>query len=375
MFIDNIIKDKKILVFVGSGGVGKTSISASVSLYAASLGKKVLILTIDPSKRLANTLKIDINNPNIVKIDLSSIKKENIKGELHALVLDMKSTIDKMVENNISKENQKQLFKNKAYKSFSTDLAGVYEFAAMDVLWEVYSSNEYDIIILDTPPTSNALDFFTYPERILDTIDNKIAKILILVYKKTKKFNFSFINIPTQILLRTINKFTGIEMLETLSAFLYYFSDLLDIVKIKSKEVNILLKSLDVSYFVVSSPNYSCINEAKFFRDELIKKSFNFEAFIINKSYFRFKNNYLDKDKTNIVNKISSMKEFENDKYNVEKLFSKLFLNLKQLSKLSEKEDDNLKDISDKIIKIPLFKDEIYDLNSLFKVISYLKNS
>jgi len=377
--IKELIKDKKILVFIGSGGVGKTTISASVALKAAIEGKKVIVLTIDPAKRLANSLGVEVSDK-VTEINLTPLKElgVNPKGKLFAMMLDMKSTMDNLVKEEVSEEKQKALFKNKAYKSFSTSLPGTHEFAAMEMVWKINNSKEYDLIVLDTPPTSNALDFFTFPQRIFDTFDNRIAKLLISIYEKSGKFSFGFFNFSTQIILRGINKLTGSETLEILSSFLFQISELMKGVKSRSQDIFQLFRDDSVAFVVVTSPSLTTLKEGIFFQKEINKFNFNFKGFIINRMHTTFasedevKNIEIEK----LVDELIKEKEFENmAKYKLKKVVSKLYTNLKQINKLSDIERGNLSPLDAPYIKIPLFKTDIYSFSGLLKIIEVLSNN
>lgn len=366
-----LIKNSKIIVSVGSGGVGKTTVSASVALQAAIEGKKTIVLTIDPAKRLANSLGIEKLTNEIQKIDLSPLTKVKPKGELYAMMLDMKTAMDDMVSRESSSEdNKKTIFDNKIYQMFSTSLSGTQDFAAMEKLWDIYSSKKYDLIVLDTPPTSNALDFLTFPQRIFDTFDNKITKLMISMYQKSGSFTFKFFGFGTQVLLKGINKFVGTETLEILSSFLFHISDLIEGMKSRSTDVFKLLRSECVNFIIITTPTPVSIKEALFFKDELKRFDLNFSGFIVN----RYHNKFIDfdekMDKNGVLNKIKNKESFENvSEYKIEKLINKLSNNLEKFSKLTSIEDKNLELLkSYPFIKIPFFEHDIYNLNGLIKI-------
>src|SRR5699024_10214391 len=160
--LEQLLDSRRVVVVVGSGGVGKTTSSALFGLHAAIRGKRVLVMTIDPARRLANALGVDGLNHDIERIDLEMFREFDVepKGELWATMLDMKSAFDSIIERNVeSEEERKAICENRFYHFFSTSLAGAQELSATDRLLDVVRSGRFDLVVLDTPPTSNALDF------------------------------------------------------------------------------------------------------------------------------------------------------------------------------------------------------------------------
>ena len=365
---NELIEKSEIIISVGSGGVGKTTTSAAIALQAAIYGKKTIVLTIDPAKRLANSLGVEEITGEVEKINLENMGIK-AKGELYAMMLDMKTAMDDMVKREASSEEyKKNIFENKIYKMFSTSLAGTQDFAAMEKLWEIWNKNEYDLIVLDTPPTSNAIDFLTFPQRIFDTFDNKITSLMISVYKKSGFFTFKFFSMGTQVLLKGISKFVGVETLDVLSSFLFHISDLIEGMKKRSKEVFDLLRKDKVNFVVVAAPNPVSLKEALFFKDELKKSNLNFYGFIINRYHLKFEGREIKTDEVTEILKNTGFFEGQSN-YILEKFADKLINNLNQFNILSKIEDKHLEIIkNEKFIKIPFFEKDIYNLKGLLRV-------
>jgi len=366
-----IIENSKIIVSVGSGGVGKTTTSAAIALQAAIEGKRTIVLTIDPAKRLANSLGIEKLTNEAQRIDLSVLTNITVKGELHAMMLDMKTAMDDMVNREASSDdNKKTIFENKIYQMFSTSLSGTQDFAAMEKLWDISNSGKYDLIVLDTPPTSNALDFLTFPQRIFDTFDNKITKLMISMYRKSGSFAFKFFGFGTQIILKGISKFVGIETLETLASFLFHISDLIDGMKERSTDIFNLLKSDKVNFVIVTTPTPVSIKESLYFKDELKKFELHFAGFIVNRYHSKFIDSDKGIDKKGVLNTIKNKEIFENISiYKIEQLTKKLNINFEKFNKLSKIEDKHLKLLGSSLfVKIPFFEHDIYNLNGLIKI-------
>jgi anion-transporting ArsA/GET3 family ATPase len=253
---------------------------------------------------------------------------------------------------------------------FSTSLSGTQDFAAMEKLWEIYNSKKYDLIVLDTPPTSNALDFLTFPQRIFDTFDNKITKLMISMYQNSGTFAFKFFGFGTQMILKGISKFVGIETLETLSSFLFHISDLIEGMKSRSVDIFKLLRSEGVNFIVIATPTSVSIKEALYFKGELKRFNLNFIGFIVNRYHKKFIDFEKEIDKDGVIEKIINKDSFENvSKYKVEQLTDKLINNLKKFNKLTLIEDKHLELLkSYPYIKIPFFEHDIYNLDGLMKI-------
>ena len=168
------LSQKKVIITLGTGGVGKTTLSASVGMKCALLGKKVLVSTIDPAKRLVTALSLDSlsGEPQKVELDLKN-------GEFYAMMLDMKSAWDNLIIRNVSSAQKRQkILSNKFYHHLSTRLAGSLEYMALSKLFDLYKSGDYDVVIIDTPPLANAMDFLDAPKKIHDFVDHQAMKWL-----------------------------------------------------------------------------------------------------------------------------------------------------------------------------------------------------
>ncbi|MBN2694433.1 ArsA family ATPase [bacterium] len=369
------IFNKKIIVSVGSGGVGKTTISSTLGLQAAIIGKKTLVLTIDPAKRLANALGLDSLGVEPQKIDLTPLKKYGVtpKGELYAMMLDRKNIVDKMVESDISNDKKDKLFENSAYKAFSSSLPGTQEFAAMNLLAEIAQKKEYDLIVLDTPPTTNALDFFSAPERLFNIFENQFTKLLIQMYEKSGGIFLKFFQFSSQFILKGLSKFVGVETLEVIASFLFHISDLMDGIKVRSLELHKLFKSKDVAFYIITSPQKTSLEEALFFQKEIEKYDFNLAGFIVNRVHpsFESENVIGDLDDIMTIPQIADM-----GKHKISEIFSVLEQNRKFYH---QKHIQDLKELSilknAEILKIPFLNRDISDITALLDIINALNSS
>lgn len=276
------IQRKQVVVCVGSGGVGKTTTSAVIALEAALMGRKALVLTIDPAKRLANSLGVSELDNQPRKIPLERFKEVGLepKGELWAMMLDMKQSFDLLVERYAPNEDaRRNILNNKLYHYFSTSLAGTQEYAAAERLYELHAEGDYDLIVLDTPPTTHALDFLEAPNRLIGAID---SKALTWLYKPGR-IGAGLMSIGTSYVIKTLSKFTGSQMLEELSVFLRAFSTLFVGFKERAGKVRELLTSDVATFTVVTAPNAATIDEAIYFYNKLGREQVRVGGFVVNR--------------------------------------------------------------------------------------------
>jgi anion-transporting ArsA/GET3 family ATPase len=279
----DLIKRREVVVCVGSGGVGKTTTSAVIALDAALRGRKAIVLTIDPARRLANSLGVDKLGNEPVQIDLSQFQdmESSPGGQLWAMMLDMKQSFDLLVNRYAPNADTKsKILKNKLYQYFSTSLAGTQEYAAAEKLYDIYTSGNYDVIVLDTPPTSHALDFLEAPNRLIEAINNRAMQFL---YKPSVLGSMGLMTMGTTYVLKTLSRFTGGELLEELGVFLQAFSTLFAGFQERAAKVRELLSSDASTFVVVSSPTAANIDEALYFYNKLGAEQVRVGAFIINR--------------------------------------------------------------------------------------------
>ena len=284
--LDHLVDERQVILCVGCGGVGKTTVAAALGLAGARRGKRVLCLTIDPARRLANSLGLDRMTAEAQEIDTSLFTEAGLKvsGSLTVMMLDTKRTFDELVTRHASSpEARDRILHNRLYQYVSTSLAGTQEYMAMEKLLAVKNENDYDLIILDTPPTSNALDFLDAPERLVQAIDSGAMKWLIQAFEKTGRFSFNLVAKTVETILRGISKLTGGDFLEQMAEFVSELNDLFGGFKQRADEVAKAFRSSQFAYVLVTSPAPMAIKEVRFFADRLAEQGMARDAFVVNR--------------------------------------------------------------------------------------------
>lgn len=225
----DLIETRRVIVTVGAGGVGKTTTAAALGVAAARRGKRVLCLTIDPAKRLAESLGIGEMRSEAVAVDPARFEAAGVplKGSLTAMMLDTKRTFDELVTKySSSPEKAEQLLSNKLYQYVSTSLAGTQEYMAMEKLVAVKDDPSYDLVLLDTPPTANALDFLDAPQRLMEALDSAAMKWFVQAFQQGGRLGFNLLAKSAATILRTMGRITGGGFLEAMAEFIAELNDL-----------------------------------------------------------------------------------------------------------------------------------------------------
>lgn len=281
-----LLQAREILICVGSGGVGKTTTSAVIGLQAALSGQKVLVLTIDPAKRLANSLGIEAIGSKRQQIPLERFEEIGLEptGELWAMMLDMKEAFDRLVQRDSpDEETGREILDNRFYQYFSTSLAGTQEYAASERIHELSREGYFDLIVLDTPPTTHALDFLEAPQRLTDALSSRALQWMYRPGVLAGRQGRGILSAGTTYVMRTLGKFTGGEMLEELAIFLKAFSVLFEGFEERAKAVQELLFSERTGFIVVTAPDTLTVEEALYFYDQLGQDTLEVDGMVINR--------------------------------------------------------------------------------------------
>ncbi|HXV37543.1 MAG TPA: ArsA-related P-loop ATPase [Myxococcota bacterium] len=255
--LDAILVERALLVCVGSGGTGKTTIAAALALEAARRGRKVLVLTIDPARRLADALGVEALGNRPQPIERARLGEWGVPaaGELFAMMLDMKRTFDDLVER-FAREPaiRERIFANPIYQHISNALAGSVEYSAMEKVFEMHESGRFDLIVVDTPPAQHALDFLEAPQRLIEFLDSRLVKMLIHPAFAAGRLSFRLFHRGTQRLLQLLERITGIGFLEDVSEFLIAFDSMADGFRDRAERVQSLLRGAGSAFVLVSGP-------------------------------------------------------------------------------------------------------------------------
>jgi anion-transporting ArsA/GET3 family ATPase len=276
---------QRLLVCVGSGGVGKTTTAASIGLWAALSGRRVLVLTIDPARRLANSLGLSEIGNTEVRIPLERLLGDGVaqnNGELWAMMLDPKSTLDDVISK-VSKDARTRdaIFQNRIYRSIAGSFSGSQEYMATERLYDVYGSGRYDLIVLDTPPVKNALDFLEAPGRLARFLDRQVMKWF-LTSEEEGPFGKRLMLSTSAVVYRLLGHIFGKDFLAELSVFFTLFRDLYDGMRERHEAVSRIFGDAGTTFVVVSAPNEPSVDVANFFLQELRSRRLRIGAVIVN---------------------------------------------------------------------------------------------
>lgn len=369
--VEELIEHKEIIVCAGSGGVGKTTTAAAIALQAALSGKKAAVLTIDPAKRLASSLGLKELSNEPTKVNTRKFTAAGLepKGELWAMMLDTKSTFDKVVTQYAKSDEQaRRILNNRFYRNISGTLSGTQEYMAMEKLYELYADGDYDLIVIDTPPTRNALDFLDAPKRMTDFLDSKVLKWFLIPYMKAGGGIFKVANVAATTFLRLVKKIVGAEVLEDTAEFFGNLEGMYDGFKERAREVAKLLQSESTSFVVVTSPAEESVTEATFFASRLNESGLHFGALVVNRVHPRWGDPIELKER-----QLSRLEQGGDDA----RLLAKLLRNEEAFSRVVALEDRNLDALARKVprhrwVRVPYLDREAVDFPGLVAITEQL---
>jgi anion-transporting ArsA/GET3 family ATPase len=284
--LDQLLMTRRVLVTVGAGGVGKTTTAAALGVAAAARGRRVLCLTIDPARRLAEALGLQrmSGDEQVIAPALFEAVDLPMKGSLTAMMLDTKRTFDELVlKYSSSPDRAQKLLDNKLYQYVSTSLAGTQEYMAMEKLVAVQRDPRFDLVILDTPPTANALDFLDAPARLVEAVDSPTMRWFVQAFESTGKVGFNLLARSAAVVLRGLGRITGGGFLAAMAEFITELNDLFGGFKQRAQMVENSLRSPEVSFVLVASPAPVSLEEAVFFSERLDRAGMPRGAFVVNR--------------------------------------------------------------------------------------------
>ncbi|MFD3566636.1 ArsA family ATPase [Streptomyces sp. NPDC058667] len=282
MELDPLLDDRgtRIIVCCGAGGVGKTTTAAALGVRAAERGRRVVVLTIDPARRLAQSMGIDSldNTPR----EVAGIKGSD-GGRLHAMMLDMKRTFDEIVEAHADPERARAILDNPFYQSLSAGFAGTQEYMAMEKLGQLRARDEWDLIVVDTPPSRSALDFLDAPKRLGSFLDGKFIKLLMAPAKVGGRAGMKFLSVGMSMMTGTLGKLLGGQFLQDVQTFVAAMDTMFGGFRTRADATYRLLQAPGTAFLVVATPERDALREAAYFVERLAAEKMPLAGLVLNR--------------------------------------------------------------------------------------------
>jgi len=276
------LQGKRVVICAGSGGVGKTTTSAALAMGLAAAGQRVAVVTIDPARRLANSLGLAQLDNEPRRVDPGRFAGHGIemRGELWAMMLDPKRTFDELVARLApDAATRDDVLSNRIYAQISGAVAGSQEFSAVAKLYELDRSGRFDVLVLDTPPSRNALDFLDAPDRLTGFLEGRALKVFLAPTGLAAKVAAA----GTSVVFSVLRRLTGVDLLDDLSVFFRALGGLIDGFKERAEGVKALLGDPATTFLIVSSPEREPVEEAVFFRGKLADHGMPFGGLVVNR--------------------------------------------------------------------------------------------
>jgi anion-transporting ArsA/GET3 family ATPase len=281
--IHHALAGRRVLVVSGAGGVGKTTTAAALALRAALLGRRVLVCTIDPSRRLTTSLGLTSLGGKPRALDIERFEPAP-GGTLHAMTLDTRRTFDALVERHTpDAAARKRILENRFYRQVSSALAGSHEYMAMEKLLDLSADPRFDLVVLDTPPTRHALDFLEAPERLMGFLDASVLRWFLKPYFVGGRLALKVATRTGAVFLALADRVLGLQFLQDLSEFFLAFEGMYEGFKERAGRVHALLRRHDSGFVLVAGPASSSLDEALFFHERLDQQGMPFVGFIVNR--------------------------------------------------------------------------------------------
>jgi len=350
-----MVTERRTIVCAGSGGVGKTTTAAVLAMEAARRGRRAVVVTIDPAKRLADTLGIESLSNDPKRID------GPWPGELWAMMLDTKSTFDNLVTTySESPAQAERILANPFYRNISGALSGTQEYMAGEKLYELHQDPAYDLVVVDTPPTRNALDFLDASRRLTRFLDHRLYRLLMAPTRAYMKA----VNVAAQAFVRTVGRVVGGEVLDDALAFFQAFEGMEAGFRERAAAVQTLLSSNETAYVLVASPRADTVEEAAYFARKLASTHLPVEALIVNRMHPRFGAGRGDADRARAATLEGTP-------------IGSLYANLADFRQMADEEEAELVGLVDAVapapvVRVPFLADDVHDLGTLAEIGSHL---
>ena len=359
--LQRILASHRIIVCAGAGGVGKTTLAAAIAVHAARQGKRVVCLTIDPARRLADSLGVSpSSSPSDIK-DISHILGKDRRGDnvLAFGMLEPRKTFAELVHRRASSpEAADRILSNKLYRYVSGSLSGMHEYMALEQLASIRDNPEYELIVLDTPPTTNAIDFFTAPRRMIEALDGKLVRLMSRAYGSAPRIGFDLWSRWISAILKVLGRFTGKELLTEMMSFIDALSDLFGSFSERANIVEKVLHGPEVAFCLIATPDKSTLRETRNFRDRLAELGLAVNAVIFNCAHWPLADDPPDNIPEEVVREILKINAGWNRSYYEEQEF---------ISRVQAAWEG-----LDAVVTVPRLPEEATRVESLFRISDYL---
>jgi anion-transporting ArsA/GET3 family ATPase len=365
--VSDILEGKEVCICAGSGGVGKTTTSAAIATGMAARGLKVCVLTIDPAKRLADSLGLEEMGNEATRVDPSLFEAQGIEveGELWAMMLDAKETFDEVVRRHApDEETRDRVLSNRIYQQISNALAGSQEYMAMEKLFELHSEGHFDLLVLDTPPSRDALDFLEAPRRLTQFIEGRSMK----VFMKPTGIGMRIAGRGVSMMMGILKRLVGFDLIADLQEFFSAFSGMVEGFQERAKRVNELLADPTTSFLFVCGPQGEPISEAVYFHRKLVEAKLPFGGVIVNKVHYF--SDQLRSDGEDLRRALAEQLEDED-------LGERVAANFADYRTLAERDAANIDHLAaelrtQSVIRVPYLDEDVHDLAGLAEINRYL---
>jgi anion-transporting ArsA/GET3 family ATPase len=363
--VSDALEDKRVCICGGSGGVGKTTIAAAIAMGAAAAGKRVAVVTIDPARRLANSLGLEElgNEPSLVDPRLFEAAGLEMKGELWAMMLDPKRTFDEVIGRLASDEKTRdEVLENRIYQQLSSAVAGSQEYTAIAKLYELDQEGGFDLLVLDTPPSRNALDFLDAPDRLTQFFEGRALQ----VFLRPTGLAARVMGRGTGMVFGILKRVTGVDLLQDLSVFFRAIGGMIDGFKERAVQVNKLLADRQTVFLLVTSPEREPIEEAIYFWRKLKAARMPFGGVIVNRVHHDLLG---DADPGDVAAELEG--ELGAD------LAGRVAQNFRDYHVLAERDRRNIELLTGKlqqprVITIPYLDEDVHDIEGLTRIHRFL---
>jgi len=365
MSVSDLLVGKRVCVCGGSGGVGKTTTSAAIALGMAAEGAKVAVVTIDPAKRLANALGLQEleNEPRRVEPERLAAAPSAFKGELWAMMLDPKRTFDELIERVAADADRaEEIKRNRVYRELSTAVSGSQEFTAVAKLYELDRDGDFDLLVLDTPPSRNALDFLDAPTRLTSFLEGRALKAFV----RPTGVGMRVLSRGAAPLLGALRRVTGVDLIGDLTTFFGLLGDMTEAFSERARGVERMLRASTTAFLLVTSTQQAAIDEAIWFRRTLSEGGLPFAGVIVNRVHHDILG---ESEPEDLISALDA--ELTGD------LAARVAENFFDYHRLARRDARNVarlgKELRDQpLLLVPHLDDDVHDIEGLLRVHRYL---